>query len=162
MKLVSDPAKDPWRNGMTDAYLMNLGKYDFYKNYNDPFWAAKHLQNLDSQGVDPCPKGWTFVTLANNNFCMAPGDIPANERNTYLQNLDSPRVYQCPTKGFDLTYRVPGSIPCPNGWTLSPCNYCVKPKPIENPANEPWRNGMTDTYLQNLQLVHPPSISYGL
>ena len=79
LNLKSDPALDPWRNGNTDTYLMNLGFLgDLEKRekftekivgppkskYSDPFFTG--FQNLaQDPALDPWRNGNTDTYLMN-------------------------------------------------------------------------------------------------
>jgi len=104
MNLNNNPANDPWRNGMTDDQLMNLG------------WGGD-IRGAIIQG------------LAEDAFKGRPA---------YLQNL---------RQFGDIRPRYPKIRSLQN---------------LElNPANDPWRNGMTDYQLMNMITLKGAKDLYG-
>ena len=73
MNLNNNPANDPWRNGMTDDQLMNLGWGGDIRGaiiqglVEDAFKGRPaYLQNLDSNPAnDPWRNGMTDYSLMN-------------------------------------------------------------------------------------------------
>ena len=45
MNLDMNPANDPWRNGDTDAYLMNLGANDLSRDHKGRHWEEFQQAN---------------------------------------------------------------------------------------------------------------------
>ena len=147
-----NPANEPWRNGNTDTYLVNLAS----NPANEPWRNGMtdfSLMNLDNNPAnDPWRNGMTDTYLQNLGFLK---DLEARRDFTKyliggLQNLDANPANEPWRNGMTDTYLVnlasdPANEPWRNGHTDT---YLMNLD--NNPANDPWRNGMTDTYLVNL------------